>query len=259
MSNSYMTLLKDTKSMIDPRLRYYVYRQTIANPSGAKLPCSSSTVHDFCYIGNGYWGRDHADDEGIPNDGEQRAAFGAYPGGGAYDNDAFLITRNNTGLQGAGINPIILSSYVQFMLAEASLTLGTTGNSATYLQNGVEASMDKVTGFVFGQATSGDITNYVNEVNSNYSAATGVDSRLDIIMTEYYLALFGNGLEAFNNLRRTTFPSSIQDPILPAGNFPRSYFIPASEINTNLNPDLVQKSSVRVRVFWDTNPEGIIN
>ncbi len=259
MSNGFMSLLKDTKSNPDPRLTYYIYRQTDTDPSGAKLPCAGSPLYDFCYIGDGYWGRDHGDDEGIPNDGEERAAYGAYPAGGAYDNGVFLKTRDNQGLQGAGINPILLSSYVQFMLAEANLMLGVTGSANAYLENGIRMSMDKVTGFVAGNATPGSIDNYVNEVMGNYSFATTNEERLDIIITEYYLALFGNGLEAYNNLRRTTFPSSLQEPVLPAGSFPRSFFIPESEISTNVNPDLVQKSSVRERVFWDTNPEGAIN
>jgi len=50
----------------------------------------------------------------------------------------------------------------------------------------------------------------------------------------------------------------LQDPIIAAGNFPRSFFIPESELNSNANPDLVQKS-LTDKVFWDTNPDGFIN
>ncbi len=259
MSNGFMDHLMNSKAAEDPRLRYYIYRQTIADPSGDKLPCAGSLTHNFCYVGNGYWGRDHQDDEGIPNDGDEKPTWGAYPAGGAFDNDAFLVARNNTGLGGAGINPILLSTYVQFMLAEAALTLGTTGSAATYLENGMQASFDKVTGFVAGTATGADVAAYIAEANANYAAAANDSERLDVIMTEYYVALWGNGLEAYNNLRRTLFPSFLEQPIQAGGAFPRQYFIPDSEIVTNFNPDLVQHGDVGERVFWDTNPAGAIN
>jgi hypothetical protein len=40
--------------------------------------------------------------------------------------------------------------------------------------------------------------------------------------------------------------------------FPRSLFLPSSELNSNDNPDLVQKS-LTDQVFWDTNPAGFID
>ena len=101
--------------------------------------CNSNFL--YCYLGDGYRGRDRGDDEGIPNDGETRVAYGIYPGGGAYDpagtqaeetaiaeaawdassgvsQEAFVattletlnpITVNTTNLGGAGIFPMMTS------------------------------------------------------------------------------------------------------------------------------------------------------
>ena len=42
-----------------------MYRQSNSAPSGSDLPCAGNPRYDYCYVGNLYWGRDHADDEGI--------------------------------------------------------------------------------------------------------------------------------------------------------------------------------------------------
>lgn len=85
MSNEFMNILLNDKSIEDPRTKAYIYRQTLTDPTGNLLPCAGAGGFNFCYLGNGYWGRDHTDDAGIPNDGPFRATFGAYPAGGAFD------------------------------------------------------------------------------------------------------------------------------------------------------------------------------
>lgn len=261
MSNYYMNLLKDDKSTEDPRLRYYIYRQIDEDPEGDFLPCASS-AYPFCYIGDFYWGRDHGDSFGVPNDPLQRSTWGLYPVGGAFDNDAFLDVTKNPGTGGAGILPIMTSSFVNFILAESALTLGTPGNARTYLENGVRESMNKVLNFNTGEvdpafaATDDDVNDYVAEVLSLYDAAGSDTERLDVISKEYLLALFGNGIEAYNNYRKTGLPSDIQDPVINAGEFPRSYFYPPAATNNNNN---ISQKPVTEQVFWDNNPSGFIN
>jgi len=76
-------------------------------------------------------------------------------------------------------------------------------------------------------------------------------------MKEYYIALWGNGLDAYNNYRRTGKPENMQftqeaDP----GAFNRSMIYPS--VHVNLNQNAAQKSSQAVQVFWDNNPAGFI-
>jgi len=269
-SNQFMYKLAFEKGIKDPRLPYYFYRQTLKDPlelgeslgiGGDLLPCDGANNYNYCYIGEGYWGRDHGDDEGIPNDGIYRTAFGIYPGGGAYDDGVTngpTIKSNNKG--GAGIHPILSSTYVNFMLAELSLPQpygsGINGESRNYLEMGIKQSLDKVASFSGIPIDSNEKENYVLKALDLYDNETSLNGKLSVIVNEYYISLFGNGVEAYNNYRRTGFPE-LQKSVISGTEFPRSFFLPISELNSNDNPNLKQKS-LTDQVFWDTNPAGFI-
>ena len=51
------------------------------------------------------------------------------------------------GLKGAGIQPILLSSYTHFMIAEWNLANGNTETARQFLASGLAESFSKVTGF----------------------------------------------------------------------------------------------------------------
>ena len=278
MSNGFLDMLNAgdgeapfvETGIADPRLRYYIYRQKNSEPSGSNLPCAGQDIYDYCYVGNLYWGRDHGDDEGIPNDGIRRSTWGVYPGGGAFDNNQFNRSdgNNTPTLDGAGINPIFLSSFTHFALAEAGLDLGVGVNSRDLLEAGISLSMDKVTNFTGSldttdeddetidyAATGAEISAYTARVMAEYDAASGNDAKLEIVVREWYLASWGNGVEPYNMYRRTGYPT-LQTGVVPVGVFPRSFRYPASEVNTNPN---VQQTTADNQVFWDTNPAGFIN
>lgn len=273
MSNHLMEELNagvDDKTVVDPRLRYYFYRQADRNAENTtEQDCFGSLPPEhygfnipFCTSNfEGYWGRDHGDDGGIPPDTGFRATWGVYPVGGLFDDNSFeAIVDRGVGTQGAGISPIMLSSFVNFMLAESALTLGTSGDAMTYLVEGVSQSIDKVMAFGEAQAsaaglapTEEEVENYLDEIRTNYTNAANDDEKLNIIMTEYHIALYGNGVEAFNSYRRTGKPDDLQ-PLRAADvdNFLRSFFYPTTSVSNNSNSD--QKEDVTEQVFWDTNP-----
>ena len=257
----------------DPRTRYYFYRQRISYAEVTEVTSSCSVAPPpthypagmpFCLITSGFWGRDHGDNGGIPPDGPLRTTYGVYPAGGDFDaNQGTSVSLNRGGL-GAGIQPIWQSSFTEFLKSEAALTLLTAGNARTSLQNGITASFAKVLGF---PATIGVTPNptyvpsaarqtqYITDVLTAYDAATTNDAKLNIIMKEFYLALWGNGIDAYNNYRRTGKPSNMQLPIVTApGAYASSMFYPSVHVNRNLNG--AQKSGVEVHVFWDNNPPG---
>ena len=273
MSNHLMEELNagvDDKTVVDPRLRYYFYRQADRNAENTtEQDCFGSLPPEhygfnipFCTSNfEGYWGRDHGDDGGIPPDTGFRATWGVYPVGALFDDNSFeAIVDRGVGTQGAGISPIMLSSFVNFMLAESALTLGTSGDAMTYLVEGVSQSIDKVMAFGEAQAsaaglapTEEEVENYLDEIRTNYTNAANDDEKLNIIMTEYHIALYGNGVEAFNSYRRTGKPDDLQ-PLRAADvdNFLRSFFYPTTSVSNNSNSD--QKEDVTEQVFWDTNP-----
>lgn len=268
----------------DPRTRFYLYRQetnyaavtenTIncynqpppANyPTGQPNPYTGGTYDmPFCLLIQGYWGRDHGDDSGIPPDGQLRTTVGVYPFGGRFDNNQGANVAVNSGANGAGIQPIWLSSFTEFLKAEYELILNSNAaNARARLESGVRKSINKVINFhvVIGHTEvvpttripdAARIDAYVNKVLNAYDAAATTDAKLDIIMKDYYIALWGNGVDAYNMYRRTNKPANMQLLLTPVTNYMNSLFYPSVHINRNINA--VQKSSVAVQVFWDTNP-----
>jgi len=261
----------------DPRARYFLYRQRtnyalatsetyscIAQAKPAHYPASMP----YCQTLQGYWGRDHGDNSGIPPDGNLRTTVGIYPAGGQFDANQGASVALNVGGQGAGIQPIWQSAFTNFVLAEAALTIGANGNPRALLEAGIRRSMAKVQGFpaaigassavVSGfEMTQARIDNYVTKVLARYDAATTNDERLNIIGKEYWLALWGNGVDSYNLYRRTGKPADMQFTISPSpGAFARSVFYPSSYVN--LNKNATQKNDVNVQVFWDNNPAGFI-
>ncbi len=274
----------------DPRVRYYFYRQ-VGNynwATSATCPCFAKSQFDksqfpawypsvpdktpFCTVGKGYHGRDHGDNSGGPPDASYTTAMGVYPAGGQFDANQFKPVTSTLGGQGAGINPIWLSSFTAFLKAEAALTLGITsaGTARSLLSAGVTASISKTMAFPATVNVTPDpavvpnstqVTNYINLVLANYDTATTADSRLNIVMTEYYIALWGNGVEAYNNLRRTGKPAGIQIAVAVAnpGFFMRSFFYPSVFVNRNSNaPAQKDPGNAVQKVFWDNNPDNFI-
>lgn len=245
----------------DPRLRYYFYRQSPNPPEGSDLPCEGDSSYDYCYVGNLYWGRDHADNTGVIDDNNAKTTFGIYPSGGAFDRNLFVrAIENDEHLEGAGIFPIYLSSFTNFALAEASLTLGTGSSPQSYLEQGIRLSMRKVSDFAVQVEqgglgmTSQDVDDYVIRVLKEYNSANTSD-KLEIIEREYYLASWGNGLETYNMYRRTGHPN-LQSPIIDAGSFSRVYLYPLDVTSSNPN---ISQNFITDQTFWDNNPAGFID
>ena len=287
LSNYYMWNFFADKDAEDPRLRYYFYRQDCdetdentftlecqANPYPSHWPDGYPycTATDPRFSGGGlgklgYWGRDHGNDDGIPPDDLKRTAWGLYPAGGKFDADNCSQVSNlgTDGGRGAGIQPVLMSSYVYFLRAEAALTMGTSDDARMMLEMGVRESIATVMGFesvapvdAALKPSDDDVNAYVDEVLARYDGANSDDARLNVIITEYWLSLQGQGLEAYNAYRRTCKPEALQ-PVRLAdpGAFARSMWYPASYVNRNSNA--TQKPGVDVAVFWDTNPAGCAN
>jgi len=91
------------------------------------------------------------------------------------------------------------------------------------------------------------LTNYIAFVSNRYDNATPAE-KLQIIIKEYYIASWGNGIEPYNNYRRTGYPDNFQ-PTVEDG--PGEYFAtalyPGASVTTNPNAP----TNVRTKqVFW---------
>ncbi len=268
MSNWFMNHLMVTD---DPRIRYYFYRQTDAVP-GAEIPgdeqllqCSVQPApphyiaggFTFCYLGRGYWGRDHGDTDGTPPDGLLRTTFGVYPAGGKFDDDSFTAITSGVGGGGRGITPILTACWVDFMRAELALDAGNTADAKTFMMAGITKSITKVKTFIDrdpGADTSfepaqEDIDGFMTSIETGFDAAD-LNGKWNILGEQFFVAAFGNGIETYNFYRRTGYPTTLQPNLDPnPGTFIRSFFYPAAAANTNSN--ITQKADVAQPVFWD--------
>jgi hypothetical protein len=128
---------------------------------------------------------------------------------------------------------LLTNFQVNFILAEAALTLGTTGDPNAYYQAGIRASMTKV-----GMDTA-SINKYFT-TNPVVVTLTGTNAqKLQQIITQKYIAWIGNGIEAYNDYRRTGYPQ-LPLPNNPSGDNPN--VIPTrlpytnQELSRNPNP-----------------------
>lgn len=265
MSNSLMLQMYDYNNaglgIQDPRLRYYFYRQTTSPGTDVNIiacvglapPAHFPPGTAWCQDPAGYWGRDHLNNDGINPDTKDRTLWGIYPAGGKFDADDGVPGTINDGNAGKGFWPILTSSFVNFMLAEDALVLGgDVAGARTYLNNGVSQSISKVMSVYSGSTkvpSASAITNYKNQVLSDFDAST---DQWQVVSKEYWKAFFGNGIDMFNEYRRTGYPKDMQPARNPnPGNYYRSLTYPSVYVTRNSNSS---QHEVAAQVFWDTNP-----
>lgn len=278
LSNHFIYSLKQSKideggePIKDPRIRYYLYRQTDEINLDAYGYCWDADEnqifegYNYCFLGDAYYGGDTGAASAFSSgeDGFLLATIaGAYPVGGAADNNQAIENNDISTLEGMGINPIMLSSFVHFYKAEAALTLGTSGNPATYLQQGIEESIEKVMEFTSTlleefRPSNADVQLYIDAVMQAFDSAPNDDEKLRIIIDEFYLAAWGSPLEIYNAYRRTGHPSFPPPVGNSLGDFPRSISWPKSVVEDNRSFNNTNKP-ITQKVFWDTNPSDFIH
>jgi len=279
----------------DPRWRYYFYRQvgslkqalavdpksiTCLNSSAqlTGIPAHYTAFYNnlgaplvYCAFEPGIYGRDHGDAQGRNPDAPILTAPGVYPAGGRVDTNPtgaagnpnyFVTTQLGQGANGAGILPIYMSFFTDFMKAEAILRLGVAGDAKQAMLDGVNKSINRVRAFAVSKAQTLPAglepaqVIYTASLGAIYDAAT---DKLDVSSKEYYKALWGNGIEAYNLYRRTSSPKNFQ-PVkaVPGteGPFWRSMVYPAVYANLNANAPSNEGKATR-KVFWDGNPDDL--
>jgi hypothetical protein len=260
MSQSLIDLLFDHD---DPRLRYYVVRQN------ATAGLNNSTNS------NGYYGRNPGDGTATPADLNRRATFGVYPAGGLYDNaqvnnlpaaNQYLTNTGATGSlkvvsvsdgTGAGIMPMITNAMVKFIRAEAALTLNTGDDARQAFRDGITAHLTSVSAYAVTNGGStlseASISSFADAQVALYDAADA-NGKLNLVMTQKYIASYGNGMEAYTDYRRTGLPE-LRPLLSPLNTFPLRLYYSETELtaNTSLggNASQLQIAQQTTPVFWD--------
>ena len=222
MAEMYVKTLTDLK---DPRVF------VTCNPAEAKLKAGVAFDSFNAYVG--------ASSAESLDDMSSKAGKGEY----SYANQLRYY-----GTYG-GPEPALMLGYAEqcFNIAEAINRGWTTGDAATFYNNGITASMEvygikdgsslKVTtadDVVLGEVTP-SVSNYLSSADVKYAGnnATGLTQ----ILTQKYLAFFQNsGLEAYYNQRRTGIPAFAAGT--GTGNngvIPKRWLYPSAEETVNVD------------------------
>jgi len=134
----------------------------------------------------------------------------------------------------SAIAPVKLMSAAEsyFLQAEAVARGWATGNLTALYTQGIQAS--------FAATGAGDPTTYINTAPDGLqalTAATTVTNKVKAIITQKYYAMCGfQGFEAWNEWRRTGFPTFIVPSAattIAAGQMPLRMLYPNSELTSN--------------------------
>jgi len=151
-----------------------------------------------------------------------------------------------TGTSGEAPIRLMTNFQVQFILAEAALTLGTPGDPNAYFQAGIRASMLKA------GMTQAEIDNYFTTNPSVVTLGGTPDEKRQQVLLQKYIAWVGNAIETYNDWRRTGYPP-LPLPQNPVGDNPnvtpaRMPYTP-NELTRNPNaPNPRPKTDVKV--WW---------
>lgn len=108
-----------------------------------------------------------------------------------------------------------------------------------------------------------EIDAYLMDPDVDYSAASSLDEKLDLINTQYWILTVKNGSEAYANFRRSGYPdlnrNDFNDALLNNGGdgFANRFSYPDAELSRNrVNyQDAVQAiggtDDLVTRIFWD--------
>ena len=141
---------------------------------------------------------------------------------------------------------LLTNFQVNFILAEAALILGTPGDPNAYYQAGITASMQKA------GMTGTEIDTYFNDNPTVVTLSGTVEQQRQQIITQKYIAWVGNGIEAFNDYRRTGYPVLVLVNN-PSGDDPTT--IPTrlpytnTELSTNKNAPS-PRPLTNVKLWW---------
>jgi Starch-binding associating with outer membrane len=150
---------------------------------------------------------------------------------------------------------LVTNAQTKLLLAEAVVRTWTTGDAAALYSEAIRAHMTEMT------QSSTNSTIPTADIDA-YIAAHPLDlgNALRDINTQYWVASFLNGPEAFANFRRSGFPALTKNPYpaqeITTGDFVRKLTYPDTELGINVAN--VQEAITRqggnaldTRVWWD--------
>lgn len=153
------------------------------------------------------------------------------------------VGTNSAVYSGAAPQRMLPYAEYCFIRAEAAL-MGVPGDAQTWFTNGITASMQEA------GVSEPNIAAYL-AVNGTLAGTNA--QKIQQIIEEKYIALFGVILEPWTDYRRTGYPalSIPANAISSVTAVPRSLFYPQSEIDLNPNNPGQKPADLQSKVFWD--------
>lgn len=264
--------------IVDPRIPYYFWNQL----TPGELPenaVGNNPRADYFDLSTGFYSIRFGS-VGPARDQSAELSYtypGIFPTGGRYDDGQGGVATIATG---TGIAPHRILTYDEFLYIKAEMMLAGAipGDAAATLEEAMEASFVKVDQVVdLSQTTqsvpnlvgTAAVTSFINSVIAEYNAGDNT-KKLEVIMTQKWVATFGDPGDQYNDYRRTGFPV-LANPNGPSpeyqldngDGFPLldsqtvlnspyqvSLFWPQTELNANSNaPE--QKNATTYFIFWD--------
>ncbi|MDT7829673.1 SusD/RagB family nutrient-binding outer membrane lipoprotein [Pricia sp. S334] len=266
----------------DPRIPYYWANQLVPGqfPRDQGDTATGDPNADYWDASTGFFSirfgsvgpdRDHA----VQSD----ATFpGIFPCGGRYDDGQGFV---RTIASGTGVAPKRILTYDEFLYIQAELMQAgfVNGNAAEKLRNAMTASFAKVDQVVAGTGTtqtvpilsgSDEVIAFMDSIDAEFAAADE-EKKLEIIMTQKWVATFADPMDQYTDYRRTGYPvladpTGSQSPEYQLDNgdgwplndnltvlnnpFQLSFFWPQTELNLNQNAP-AQKDPATYKIFWD--------
>lgn len=265
----------------DPRIPYYFYNQLAPGefPPDQGNVATGDPKADYWDASTGFFSIRFGS-VGPNRDFSAENSYtypGIFPAGGRYDDGGAQVMSGSTA---TGIAPHRILTFDEFLYIQAELIqVGKiTGNAATKLQEAMTASFAKVDQVVDANGTSQTVpdlvgntatTAFIADVITEFNAAAA-EKKLEIIMTQKWVATFGDPLDQYNDFRRTGYPILADPtstspeyqldngdgfPIIDSqtvlnNQFQLSLYWPLHELNANQNaPE--QKNPATYKIFWD--------
>jgi hypothetical protein len=268
----------------DPRAAYYFYNQLIPGqlPPDQGVAETGNPKADYWDSSTGFYSIRFGS-LGPNRDSSAENSYtypGIFPTGGRYDDGKGGSVAILSDASGTGVAPHRILTYDEFLYIQAELMLvgKMTGNASTKLTQAMTASFAKVDQVVAESGStqtiptltgSAAVDTFMTNVMTEYTDATAA-KKLEIVMTQKWVATYGDPMDQFNDYRRTGYPiladptSSSKEYQLNNGDdwplidsqtvlnnpFQLSLFWPQSELNVNQNAPN-QKDPATYKIFWD--------
>lgn len=265
----------------DPRIPYYFFNQLTAGqfPPDQGDAETGNPKADYWDASTGFFSiRFGSTGPWRDSSAENSYTYpGIFPTGGRYDDGEGGVMDINGG---TGRAPKRILTYDEFLYIKAELMLAgvLSGDAGAQLEEAMNASFAKVDAVVAGTGTtqdvpvltgSSDVTDFIADVMTEYASGDAA-KKLEIIMTQKWVATFGDPADQYTDYRRTGFPvlanpngpspeyqlnnndgfPLIDSQTVQNNLFQVSLFWPQSELNANASAP-AQKNPGTYTIFWD--------